>query len=251
MKRFLLAALAAGIFAGLVSSVRADETEVKAVLDKAMKALGGEAKLAKGAAFSRKAKGTISFGGNDNEFTSATTVQGLDLYHSEFDGEFGGNKFKGVTVLNADKGWRKFGDNKTEMDKDAVANEKRTVYFQVIPVTIVPLKAKGFKVESAGEEKVGDQPAAALKVTGPEGKEFTLFFDKESGLPVKMVAKVLGFQGEEFTQETTFSDYKDFDGIKRATKIESKRNGENFLKQEITEFQVLDKVDPKTFTEPE
>src|SRR5260370_35899246 len=60
MKRFLWAALAAGFIAGLGTSVRADEAEVKAVLDKAMKALGGEAKLAKGEAFSRKAKGRMS-----------------------------------------------------------------------------------------------------------------------------------------------------------------------------------------------
>ena len=57
--------------------------------------------------------------------------------------------------------------------------------------------------------------------------------------------------GEEFTQETTYKDYKDFDGIKKATKVESKRNGEDFLKSEITEFKVVDKVDPKTFAEPE
>jgi hypothetical protein len=49
---------------------------------------------------------------------------------------------------------------------------------------------------------------------------------------------------------TTFKDYKDFDGIKKATKVESKRDGEDFLKSEVTEFKVLDKVEPATFSEP-
>jgi hypothetical protein len=62
---------------------------------------------------------------------------------------------------------------------------------------------------------------------------------------------VVGFRGDEYTQETTFADYKDLDGIKKATKIVSKRDGEKFRDEEITEFKVLDKVDPKTFTEPE
>src|SRR5262249_45037187 len=153
--------------------------------------------------------------GNDSEFTSETVVQGLDRFHSTFEGDFNGNKFKGVTVIDGDKGWRKFGDNKFEMDKDATANEKRNIYVQITPSTILPLKGKGFKVESAGEEKVDDKPAAGLKVTGPDEKDFTLYFDKDSGLPVKLVAKMRGFQGEEFTQETTFSDYKDFNGIKQ------------------------------------
>ena len=87
-------------------------------------------------------------------------------------------------------------------------------------------------------------------MTTPDGKEFTLYFDKESGLPVKLVAKVVGFGGEEFTQETTYKDYKDFDGIKKATKVDSKRDGEDFTKSEVTEFKVLEKVDPKAFSEP-
>jgi outer membrane lipoprotein-sorting protein len=251
MKRISLALVVVVGFIGFGAQARADEAGVTAVLDKAIKALGGEAKLAKAEAYSRKAKGTITLQGNENEITSETTIQGLDHYRNEFEGEFMGNKVRGVVVLNGDKGWRKIGDNKTELNADAAANEKRNVYLQAVPVCVVLLKGQGFKTETADDEKVADKPAAVLKVTGPDGKDFTLFFDKESGLPVKLTATVAGFQGQQFSQETTFSNYRDFGGIQRATKVESKRNGENFLKQEITEFKVLDKVDPKTFAEPD
>jgi hypothetical protein len=251
MKRFLLAALAITFVSATANPVRADDTDPSAVLDKAIKATGGEEKLRKIDAIAWKSKLAITFNDNTNEFTGHTTLQGLDHYRSEFEGEFGGNPFKGVTVLNGDKGWRKFGDNKMELEGDALANEKRQVYLQAIPSLLVPLKGKGFKLESAGEEKVGDKPAAGIKVTGPDGKDFTLYFDKESGLPVKVVAKVVGFGGEEFTQTTIYKEYKDFDGIKKATKAESKRDGEDFIKSEVSEFKVLDKVDPKAFSEPE
>ena len=46
---------------------------------------------------------------NDNEFTGQSTAQGLDRYRAEFEGEFNGNSVKGVTVVDGDKGWRKFG----------------------------------------------------------------------------------------------------------------------------------------------
>ena len=62
------------------------------------------------------------------------------------DGEFGGNPFKGVTVLNGDKGWRKFGENKMELEGDALANQKRQIYLQVIPALPTLLKGKGFKL---------------------------------------------------------------------------------------------------------
>jgi len=65
------------------------------------------------------------------------------------------------------------------------------------------------------------------------------------------VAKVMDFQGNERTQETTFGNYKEMAGVKKATKIQAQRDGEKFLEQEISEFKVLDKVDPKTFAEPQ
>jgi hypothetical protein len=250
MKRFFGAMLAAVVVCGTAGTARADDQDVKAVLDKAIKALGGEDKLGKVEAFTWKAKGKITFGDNENDITSSATFKGLDHSRSEFEGVFNGNAVKGVTVLAGDKGWRKFGDNANEMDADAVANQKRTVYLMRVPVTIVPLKGKDFKVEAAGEEKVGDKPAVVLKVTGPDGKDFKIYFDKESGLPVRMVATVVGFQGAEYSQDTTFGDYKDFGGIKKATKIETKRDGQKFQDYEITEFKVVDKVDPETFTEP-
>jgi len=251
MKRFLRATLAIMFVSATSSLVTADDKDPSAVLDKAIKAVGGEEKLKKVDAVTWKSKVAITFNDNTNQFTSHATLQGLDHYRSEVEGEFGGNPFKGVTVLNGDKGWRKFGDNKMDLEGDALANEKLRVYLQVIPSLLVPLKGKGFKLESVGEEKVGDKPAAGIKVTGPDGKDFTLYFDKESGLPVKLVAKVVGFRGDEFTEETTYKDYKDFDGIKKATKAESKRDGQDFVKSEVTEFTVLGKVDAKTFSEPE
>jgi hypothetical protein len=251
MKRFLSAALAIAFVFCSATLARADDKDPTAILDKAIKSLGGEEKLKKVDAISVKSKLTMTFNGNTNDLVSHATVQGLDHYRGEIEGEFGGNPFKGVTVINGDKGWRKFGENNMDLDEDALANEKRRVYLQIIPSLLMPLKGKGFKLEGVAEEKVGDKPAAGIKATGPDGKDFTLYFDKESGLPVKLVAKVVGFQGDEYTQETTYKDYKDFEGIKKATKAESKRDGETFIKSELTEFKILDKVDPKTFSEPD
>jgi hypothetical protein len=250
MQRLVNAALAAILMSGMSGLTWADDADPKAVIDKGIKALGGEEKLAKAGTYSWKAKGTITFNGNDNEIKTQATVQGLDHYRSEFEGEFNGDTVKGVLVLNGDKGWRKFNDNSMDLDADGIANEKRTIYLAVIPATLMPLKGKEFKLEPAGEEKVDDKPAVAIKITGPDGKDFKLFFDKESGLPVKLIAKVIGFGGDEFTQEISYTNYKDFDGAKKATKISAKRDGEKFIEQEITDFKVLDKASPETFEEP-
>ena len=232
--------------AGSDNLAKVDDQNPKAILDKAIRALGGKEKLDKVEAFSWKSKGTVVFNGNENESNSEVTVQGLDHFRREFHND----QFNGCMVLNGNKGWRKFGDGAKELEGDFLAASKRGLYLELIPITLVPLQGKGFKIEAAGEEKVGGKPATVLKITGPDGKDFRLFFDKESGLPVKQTARVAGFEGQEHDEEMTFADYKDFDGIKKATKIEFKRDGEKFQTMEITEFKVLDKVSPETFTEP-
>jgi hypothetical protein len=247
MTRLIGVAVAVAVAAGPAG---AQDKDAAAVLGKAIQALGGEEKLGKAAGLTWTSRGTLTFMGTDNPIETRVTVRGIDHYRQEFEGEFGGTSVAGVMVLAGDKGWRKFGDDTAALGKDEVANQKRQTYLAVVPVTVVPLKGKGFKAAAAGEEKVDGKPAARLKVTGPDGKDFTLSFDKETGLPVKLVAEVVGFMGDEYTQETTFSDYKEMGGIKKATKIVSKRNGEKFIDQQVTAFKVLDKIDPKAFDEP-
>jgi hypothetical protein len=250
MTRFIGVVLAAGLAVGIGRVALADNQDAKAVIDKAVKALGGADKINAAKAAVWKTTGTIKINENSNKFTSTVTAEGLDHNRLEFNGDFDGNPIKLLVILNGDKGWRKFGDDAGNLEGDALANHKRSVYLQIAPAMVLPLTGNGFKVESAADEKVGGKPAAVLKVTGPDGKDFQLYFDKESGLPVKLTATVAGFQGDEYAQETIFSNYKDFDGLKRATKIETKRNGEKFIDQEVTEFKVLDKADPKAFVEP-
>jgi hypothetical protein len=250
MKRLIGAVFAIVIAAGPALAARADDKDPNAILDKAIKALGGEEKLKKAEALSWKTKGTLTIGGNDNDIKVHVIAKGLDHYRRESEAEFNGEPRKFVVVLDGDKGWMKFRDEPDELKEERLANQKRLTYLEIVPITLVSLKGKEFKLEFAGEEKVDDKPAVGIKVTGSDQKDFTLYFDKDNGLPVKVVGKVLNFQGEEQTQVTTFKDYKDFDGIKKATKVDSTRDGEDYVKSEITEFKVLDQVDPKSFSEP-
>jgi hypothetical protein len=248
MSRFQCAILAAGLLLSLGRVALADDEDGKAVVDKAVKALGGSIDASK--AYTWKTKGTLTLNDNDNKFTTKVTAQGINRLRQEFEGDFDGNPIKGVTVLDADKGWRKIGDDASKLEDDALANEKRVVYLQIVGQSPAYLKGEGFKIESAEEAKVDGKPATQLKVTGPDGKEFEISFDKASGLPVKLSATVADFQGEEYKQDTQFSDYKEFAGIKRASKVENKRNGKKFVTYEITEFKVLDNVDKDAFKEP-
>src|SRR4051812_12647154 len=130
------------IIAGGARAARAQDAN--AVIDKGIQALGGQEKLAKVKAASWTSKGTITFGGSDNAATIHHTVQGMDQMREEFDGNFGGMQVKGVGVLSGDKGWRVFAGMKMPLDKDAVADEKRSLYVTFVPMTLVALKGSAF-----------------------------------------------------------------------------------------------------------
>jgi len=252
MNRSWVAASAASalLLLGAAGSSRADDAKAVEIIDKAVKALGGEEKLSKIRAASWKSEGKVIINGSDNKFATGVTFQGDDRLRVEFEGDFGGNTIKGATVLAGDKGWRRINDNQQELDENDVKREKRTLYLILIPNLPNRLKDNGFKATADGEEKVGGKPADVLKIVGPDGKDFRLFFDKESGLPVQCVARVSGWNGEEFEQATTFADYKDFGGVKRPSKVASTRDGEPLSEQTIVEFKVLDDVPADTFAEP-
>jgi hypothetical protein len=234
------------------ASARADEGGgTNAVLEKAVSALGGEQRLSKFKAATWKARGKIRIEGKEHDFSSDSAVQGLDQYREEFYTEFLDRKVKSVAVLYGDKGYRHVADVATELDQQGVADLKRTVYLLVIPATIVPLRAKGYKLQALPEQEIGDRIAVGIKVTGPDKKDFRIYFDKESGLPVKLVANVVAIGGGEFTDETTYANYKDFGGIMKATKITIKRDGKRFMEQEITDFKMVEKLDDKAFLKPD
>jgi len=251
MKRFLGVLIATAWISASGPAVLGDDKAATPILDKAIVALGGEAKLTRAMTSTWTGSGTINFNENEAPIKTRTTVDGLDKQRGEIELEFNGMPVKGLTVINGKKGWRKFGDDSQPLDEDRVAAALQSAYLMAVTSTILPLKTKDFQVEAAPDEKVGEKMAAVVKGTGPDKKTFTLYFDKETGLPLKLAATVMGFQGDDVKQETLYSDYKDFDGVKRATKVESKRDGNPFTKMEYTDFKILDKPAPSTFAEPD
>src|SRR5258708_35716530 len=125
-----------------------------------------------------KSKGTFSMNGNNNPNATHSTVQGLDHPRVEIEGKFGEVELQGVTVLNGDKCWQKFGRETKALDGDMLANEKRVAYLAVLPATILPLKCKGYKLNVIGEEKIEGKASVGVKIVGADDKEFSLYFDK-------------------------------------------------------------------------
>src|SRR5579872_4548320 len=77
-----------------------DQPDAKVLLDKAIKAMNGEAKLANLGNASGKGRITGSEGGQDFTVDIDGTWQGGNKYHAEAEFQGGGQNFKGILVAN-------------------------------------------------------------------------------------------------------------------------------------------------------
>jgi hypothetical protein len=240
MQAFILAALT------LATPAADDPAAARAVIDKAVQAVGGEKKLAR--AYTQKASGKFYGPAGPVTFTGEWTVNFPDQLRQSVESEADGMKFHSVKVIAGDKGWLRVNDSVEELDKEALTWDRDQLYAAWI-ATLLPLKDKEFVLTPLGESKVGERAAVGVKVTHADRPDVTLAFDKEKGwlLRVEVVAQV---RNARVRQEIVYDDYQDMGGMKRPKKSIVRRDGKLLVESEVTEFKPLDKADTKQFEKP-
>jgi outer membrane lipoprotein-sorting protein len=242
--------LAFGLILAAPVAARADDSaDARAIVDKAIKAQGGD-KLAKIKGVTTKMKGTVHVMGLDIPFTGEVVAHGPDQLKLDLEAEAGGQKFRIVNVINGDKGWTRMGETTTELDKDKLAEAREGTHKGWV-ATLVPLKDKKFTLATIGEVMVEKRPALGVKVSYKGRRDIDLYFDKETHLLVKVETQVLDEgSGKELLEETFYTDYKDVQGTKQAMKFSIKRDGKAFLEAEASDHELAEKIEASVFDKP-
>jgi hypothetical protein len=235
-----------------LASVRSGEKdELRPIIDKAIKAQGGEEKLAKQKAFQMKGGGHFYGAGEGIPYTAEWFIQGEKQFRFDLALKVMDQTITVTKIVNGDKGWVKFANMVKDMSKDELTEEKAEMYVGYV-TTLLPLKDKAFKLSPLGEVKVDDKTAVGIRVTREGKREVNLYFDKTTGLLVKVENTVrdsmAGFK--EANQEVFYADYKEFDGVKHATKIKLLRDGKRYVEAEITEIRPQERLDDSLFAKP-
>jgi hypothetical protein len=245
MNQSKLASLTLCLYAVIAwASMARAEDNASAIIDKAIKAAGGAENLAKMKAQTWKEKGTYYGMGNGLPYTGVYAIQFPGQFRMEIQGIF-------TIIVDGDKGWTKMGDSATDMDKEQLDEYKENNYAGHITM-LLPLKSKDFTLKPAGEIKMDNLTAVGVQITHAGHRDLTLYFDKDTGLVVKMARKVKDLEGskEEVTQESFLSNHKEIDGVKVPTKLVVKRQGKLYLEAEIEEAKLVGKLDAKMFAKP-
>jgi hypothetical protein len=246
MRTLLLAALA---LATAAPPARADDAaEARRIIDKAVQAVGGEAKLAAAKAYTQKVNGKFHGPGGVIAFTGEWTVSLPDRLRQVTDSESEGMKFHTVRVIDGDKGWLRVNNTVVELDKDALAAEREQMYAAWV-ASLLPLKEKDFSLALLEKSQVGERPAVGVQVTHKEHGPVSLYFDAEKGWLLKAEFGVKRANAQ-VVQEILYGDYQDADGLKRPRKATVRRDRKVLAEAEVTDFKPLDKPDPKLFEKP-
>jgi hypothetical protein len=137
-----------------------------------------------------------------------------------------------------------------DLEGEQLAIAKENMYATYVTM-LTPLKNPEFQLSLLGDSKVGDRPAVGVKVSHKGHNDMSLYFDKEKGLLMKSQRRAKDpMSGNEMNLETVFSSYKDVEGVQRFMKMAVKRDGDDFLDIDTTEFKTLDNVDDNVFAKP-
>src|SRR5262249_4420571 len=170
-------------FGGLVRAD--DQADMRALVDKAVKAAGGQAKVAKLAAVTWKAKGTLNIKDQKISLTIDSSWQGLDQCKLDLQAEVMNRTESALIVFNKGKGWLKVRDRTMDAPKEFRTFLLPDLYALRLAQTLLPLKDKACKLSPLGELKIGDRDTVGVKATRKGYPDVDIFFDKKTMLPVK------------------------------------------------------------------
>ena len=233
------------VIPGLIFSakVRGDEKDdLKPIIDKAVKAAGGE-KLTGLKAYTWTFRSKRTDGGM---FVTREFVQLPDRYRSEVENEQNkGKPLVTVTVLAGDKGWSGDGvGGLFEMNAEGVALQKRRLTTTGV-LRVLTLTHPEYKLSSLGESKHLDRTVVGIKATR-ETDEQRLFLDKENGRLLKIEYR----SGPNAGSERLYDAFKEGEEITMPRKWVVRLDGKVFSEFEVVEFKVADKLDAKLFEKP-
>lgn len=234
----------------IVSPLPAADDDPKAVIARGIKAYGGAELLGKFPAARSKNKGKITLPMiGEVEFTQEVSFMLPDKFREDLEFSVGGQKVNVSTRVIGDEYSIEANGNAVPLT-DNIKTALKEARHMMAAARLTKLGADPkFELSSAGEAKVGGKDAVGVRVACKGEKDINLFFDKATGLMVKIERRTVeASTGNEITEERIVSEYqKSAEGLMMPKKVTVKHDGKTFLEAEVLEVKVLEKIDDSEF----
>jgi len=231
-------------------SLRAQDV-LRGVIDKAIKAHGGQEKIDKHKAGQVKSKGTVDVNGMTIGYSEEATYHLPNKFRSLQQLDVNGMNIKVLIGYDGTKAWINVNGMDVDMMLDKIADLMKEQAYLSEVTRLTVLKNKDYELSSLGESKVQDKPAVGVRVSRKGHKDINLFFDKDSGLLLKFEHRTVDFNTmQEVNEERIITEYQDKDGLKEPKKAVVNRDGKKYIDVEVVEVKYLDDIDDTQFSKP-
>ncbi|HEX5271506.1 MAG TPA: hypothetical protein VFW33_13510, partial [Gemmataceae bacterium] len=198
--------------AALVPEPAAAQDDPRPIIEKAVKALGGEEVLTRTAASHTRLKGT--FVGLPGGAAAGIAVTGEVWSQPGSERlalviELGGQKSTMTRAWHNGKGWEQNDGAVKDMGADDLAEARQSAHVDRV-LTLVPLlKDKDFTLKALGRSKVDGAEVDGVRVSSPGRPDVTLYFDPVTGFPRRAEYREKSkAAGKEVLTATVFEDYR-------------------------------------------
>jgi hypothetical protein len=225
--------------------------DAKAIIEKAVKAHGGDELLGKMKAGQTQNKGKMKLPGvGEVEFTQEVSYLLPDKLKESLNLEIANQKVTVTTIVNGDKVSINANGTEIEINDDIKKALKDALEMMKAARLVSLLKDKEYQLSVIGESKVEGKPAVGIHIEAKGKKDINLFFNKETGLLAKVEFRsVSPATQKEVTEERIILEYqqKDKNSPPMPKKIVVKHDGEQFMEAEVIEVKLLETIDESEF----
>ncbi|HEX4000457.1 MAG TPA: hypothetical protein VHX65_18035 [Pirellulales bacterium] len=222
-----------------------------AILDTAIKAQGGEEKLAKVVGLYFKMKGTSYDGDAKAPFAYEMYIAPDKIRTVSLDED---GQVSDIEVVNGKQGWDKDDEDEASgLSAQSIAAEHDVIY-ENFATMLVPLKAKVYRLTSIPDTEVAGHTAVGILVRRDKHPDLKMYFDKDTHLLAKLQCKIKDADEDtatEHDQEIIYSDYREVQGTKQPFKFEQLWDGTKVADCVILAQKLFEKqLDAKLFQKP-
>jgi hypothetical protein len=226
------------------------QDEVKAIIDKAVKAHGGDEKVNKAKYLQTRSKGRLELlGGID--MTQEMSAKFTGKFKEVVEMDINGQKVKVISLFDGTKASITANGQPVDVTDKIMEEFREAAYAVKLGRLTNLLTDKSLRLSLLGESKVLDRPAVGVKVASKGHRDLDLYFDKESGLLTKIQTRKNDLQTmQEVDEERIIKEYQDTDGPKTAKKVLVNHDGKKYLELEVLEIKYPDEIDDSEFQKP-
>lgn len=230
------------------SSVLAAE-DARAIIEKAIQAHGGEAKLSRLKMVVSKAKGTVKLGA-EVPFTRETVWQWPDRLKNAVRLATDSPTTL-VEAISGDESWSLRDGTRRPLDGAKRDELRAQAHVRRLLLLTPLLHEKSYELSTLDKSRIDDRPAVGVHVACPGERDVKLYFDADTGRLAKMERRVYDEAAKkESRQEELFSDYQDIDGVPTAMKQIWRRDGKKGLEMTFSEVRYPAHLDAELFADP-